>query len=809
MKHLKLLFTALLLLYGSVTSAYDFEVDGICYRITDTINNTVEITYKGEILEYYNDQVHSLVIPEKVAYNGVTYSVTGIGVWAFNSYVTLSEITIPSSVTYIGERAFFNCVALTSIDIPSSVTYIGGDAFDNTLWLDSKPDGIIYIGEILYCYKGEMSENFWINVKDGTSSIASNAFSNCNNLAGISIPQSVIDIGYGAFTGCSGLTSIKIPNRVTSIENDAFSDCTNLTSIEIPAGVTSIGSEAFSGCTGLTSIEIPAGVTSVENDAFSGCTNLTSIEIPGSVTSIEYGAFSGCTNLASIEIPGSVTSIGSYAFSGCTNLASFGIPAGVTSIGHNAFYNCTGLTSIEIPEAVTSVGSQAFSGCTGIESVYISDLAAWCRIDFESVSSNPLDSNRNLYLNGEKTTDLVIPDGVTEIKAFAFANCTKLTSIKLPQTLERIADAAFMNCVGLTEIEIPSRVNSIDYAAFYGCTRLTAVYISDLAAWCGINFASSNSNPLECGGYLYLNGEKVTDAVIPEGVTAIKDYTFAGSAGLASISFPQTLEHVGKDSFIGTGWYNNHPNGVVYAGNVLYKYKGVMPADTRVVVKEGTVTISESAFGHCTNLVGIDIPGSVTTIGAKAFMDCTGLTSIEIPGNVTRVEDMTFYGCSNLADIELHDNIAYIGEYAFSRTAWYENRPDGALYIGKVLYGYIGTIPEDSDVVIEDGTLAISSNAFYYRELTGVVIPNSVKYIGNNAFSYSALKRVTMGSGITSIGNEAFAECYYLGEVHISDIEAWRKISYADDDYPFTYADLYVNGVLVEKGAVRSYEEYE
>lgn len=113
MSYLKHLFTALLLLCYNIATAYDFEVDGICYRITDTINNTVGITYKGELLEYYNNQVHSLVIPEKVAYNGVTYSVTGIDVWAFNGYVTLSEITIPGSVTSIGSDAFSGCTKTT------------------------------------------------------------------------------------------------------------------------------------------------------------------------------------------------------------------------------------------------------------------------------------------------------------------------------------------------------------------------------------------------------------------------------------------------------------------------------------------------------------------------------------------------------------------------------------------------------------------------------------------------------------------------------------------------------------------------
>ncbi|MBR5576473.1 MAG: leucine-rich repeat domain-containing protein, partial [Bacteroidaceae bacterium] len=108
-----------------------------------------------------------------------------------------------------------------------------------------------------------------------------------------------------------------------------------------------------------------------------------------SVKSIGYSAFYGCFGLRSVTISNSVTSIGDYAFS------------------------YSGLTSVTIPNSVTSIGNNAFMGCSGLTSVHISDIAAWCNIEFSRTDSNPLYYAHYLYLNGEEVKDLVIPNSVT------------------------------------------------------------------------------------------------------------------------------------------------------------------------------------------------------------------------------------------------------------------------------------------------------------------------------------------------------------------------------------------------------------
>ena len=139
------------------------------------------------------------------------------------------------------------------------------------------------------------------------------------------------------------------------------------------------------------------------------------------------------------------------------------------SIWDYAFSGCSGLTSVTIPNSVTSIGDYAFSGCSDLTSVYISDIAAWCNIDFKSGSSNPLSHAHHLYLNGEEVKDLVIPNSVTSIGDLAFYDCSGLTSVTIPNSVTSIGDYAFWGCSGLTSVTIPNSVTSIGWGAFSGC----------------------------------------------------------------------------------------------------------------------------------------------------------------------------------------------------------------------------------------------------------------------------------------------------------------------------------------------------
>ncbi len=416
------------------------------------------------------------------------------------------------------------------------------------------------------------------------TSIGSDAFSHCSDLASVSIPNSVTSIGDDAFYGCEGLTSITIPNSVTSIGLTAFALCKSLSSIKvgngntrydsrnncngiietstntlivgcknttIPNSVTSIGFAAFYGCRGLTSITIPNSVTSIGNNSFFSCSNLTSITIPNSVTFIGHSAFLGCSRLTSITIPNSVITIREMAFSSCTGLTSVTIPNSVTSIGERAFSGCSNLTSITIPNSVTSISRQTFSGCS-------------------------------------RLTSITIPNSVTSIGESAFYGCINLASVTIGNSLTTIGDGAFGNCSDLTSITIPNNVTIIGGNAFSGCSRLTSITFGNSLTIIGGNAFSG------CG---------LTSITIPNSVEEICPKTFYGCINLASVTIGNSVTFIANEAFSGC--------------------IGL----TSVTIPNSVKEIGPKTFFDCTELTSVTIGNGVTIIGESAF-DGTAISTV-------------------------------------------------------------------------------------------------------------------------------------------------------------------------------------
>ncbi|MBR5104847.1 MAG: leucine-rich repeat protein, partial [Alistipes sp.] len=198
---------------------------------------------------------------------------------------------------------------------------------------------------------------------------------------------------------------------------------------------------------------------------------------PKTATTVGSSSTNISTNKGHVVIPNGVTEIKAEAYKGNTELKSIIIPNSVTEIQDNAFLDCKSLESITIPNSVTKIGKDAFKGCYRLKSVHISDLSAWCKIEFADILSTPLRNGTSLYLKGRLVTSLTIPTDITEIKPYAFMDCFSLTSVTIPNSVTKIGSFAFYGCRSLTSITIGNRVTSIGSYAFDGCTSLTNITI--------------------------------------------------------------------------------------------------------------------------------------------------------------------------------------------------------------------------------------------------------------------------------------------------------------------------------------------
>ena len=257
---------------------------------------------------------------EKLTSVNFSETLKSIGAFAFVECKKLSEITIPQSVTSVGEYAFSGCENLASVIVSDDLPYVGGRAFEKTKWLNSQPDGVVYIGKSAYGYKGDMPKNTELSLKSGITNISGYAFYEEKNLTSVKIPETVSRIGNWAFLDCEGLKNVNIPDGVKRIESWTFSNCSSLTNITVPDSVTVLDGLAFSYCTNLKNIELSKNLTEIGMGALSHCTSLETIDIPDSVIIMDNIAMAGCSELKSVNIGSNLKTVGGQVFAGCTSL---------------------------------------------------------------------------------------------------------------------------------------------------------------------------------------------------------------------------------------------------------------------------------------------------------------------------------------------------------------------------------------------------------------------------------------------------------------------------------------------------------
>ncbi len=553
--------------------------------------------------------------------------------------------------------------------------------------------------------------------------------------------QSFSEIGSGAFFNFSGLTAVK-GTSVTKLNNQAFDNCTSLASINFP-NLQTIEEYSFGHCTSLKSYTIPESVTSIDGAAFYGCTNLTNLSVNSNSyffscenrilynknkTTI-YAFLSSRTDTAYV-VPSTVRTIGERAFCYNNYIKSIVLSNGVETIRSSAFVGSK-IQSIYIPQSVTSIFGSVFTYCNSLTSVKVA-------------SSTPI-TLKSAIFNNTKTITLYVPQGSKE--AYESANYWKDASNIVeyaPSPIIQFADANVKSvCVA-----------NWDYDGDGELSEEEAQEIREIGTQFQGNTDITSFNELQ-----YFTNLKT-----------IGTSAFSGCTNLESFTLPASLTKIGQYAFLNTAWLNAQPEGLVYIGNVLYTYKGTMPADTKIVVKDGTTCICNYAFYNQTNLIEIELPNSLLYLGTEdisldeygyVFSGCTGLTTIKIPAGVKDIIRYNFYR-SGLKTVELPEGLESIGNSSFRSCT----------------------------------------------SLESIVIPDKVRTIGKNTFrDCSKLQQVTMPSSLMSVASDAFRGCGQLQRVDISNLSGWCNVDFADyRANPLTFAHhLYLDGKEVVEFETDSY----
>lgn len=735
------------------------------------------------------DKLAGIVVPE---------GVTGIGNYAFAFCTTLEAVKLPESLRTLGEGVFQSCNELDiyedlgggveyGVNIPEGIESVGESAFGGTKWYSSQPDGVVYVGNHAYKFKGEAPAETAITLKDGTASVVNGAFYNCTWLTEINIPSSTLKIGESAFKNCSALETLNLSEGLVSIGGEAFKDCVALKTLVIPDSVTYIGSGAFSGCRienitmgngltsipstlisgGLKNIKISENVEEIADSAFAHCMAIESITLPSSVKKIGSNAFYYCIKLSEINFGGNVEFVGegafdktpwydaqsdgllyvdkaAYKYLGEPNGEELVIKEGTVCICPSALRNVSGFKSITVADSVVSFSENSFTNC-GVESFVMGD-------SMKTIPGGLLKDQLKSFVIGE---------GVAEIKENTFYGFSLLENITISDSVEAIGDCAFMGCGKIKEITIPDSVTTCSNTAFFataienvimgsGLTEIPDGLISDYikSIEIGENVEAIKKSAFE-------NSNLIEKINLPSKIEAIGENAFKNASALKEINIPKAVKTIQKDAFDGcvslekaviednASWCgvsleNEKSNPAYYTGALVIDGK-----TDSLVIDEAVETLNPYVFYNCSELKSVDL-SNVKIIGKNAFEKCTGLSVLDVPSSVEVIGEKAFAGCNSISSLNLSEGLVSIFNSAF----------EGCSLI--------------KDVTIPNSVTAIGQDAFLYCPLEAVVMGNGLKEIPVTLLNTN-LVSFKVGDGVEKIPGYAFHDCSKLETIEMPD----------------------------------------
>ena len=725
-------------------------------------------------------------------------------------------------------------------------------------------ESVATIGNYAFSYcSGLATVNF--NATNCTTMGSSSypVFSGCTSLSTLNIGENVTNIPSYAFYNCRGLTSLTYNAANCAFgNNNGITGNTSIRTLTIGESVTNYPVSAFRGLSGLTSVYYNRSLADWCGITFGGTDYnpvyyahnlyingelLTNLVIPESVAEVKPYSFCGASCITSLSIPDYVTNIGNYAFYNCSGLTSLTYNAANCAFGNNN--GITGNTSIRtltIGESVTNYPVSAFRGLSGLTSVYYNrSLADWCGITFGGTDYNPVYYAHNLYINGELLTNLVIPESVAEVKPYSFCGASCITSLSIPDYVTNIGNYAFYNCSGLTSLTynaancafgnnngitgntsirtltIGESVTNYPVSAFRGLSGLTSVYYNrSLADWCGITFGGTDYNPVYYAHNLYINGELLTNLVIPESVTEVKPYSFCGASCITSLSIPDYVTSIGSYAFSSCNGLTELTLGESLTSIADYAFSGCSALTTlnynpinctsfgsnngisgntsltTLTIGENVMSIPNSAFTNCSGLTGtLTIPNSVTSIGSYAFYGCSGISSLTVGESVASIGESAFENCSQIRTMTLGSNVATIGNNAFANCTGLFMATVKPEFPPMAQSGTFTNVSSTAVIKVPCGSVAYYNAAQYWNYFTNVqgeYVYSLTVGCNNNTMGYATVVSAPTCNNPSGVISATAYDRYRFDSWNDGNTENPRTVTLTSDaNYIANFASLY------------------
>ena len=489
---------------------------------------------------------------------------------------------------------------------------------------------------------------------------------------------------------------------------------------------------------------------------------------------IENGTLQGYSGLGGVvTVPEGVYALGENVFRDCVSLTGIILPPSLKVISKGAFWGCIRLEQVILPSHTEELGPWSFFGCTALREIVFSP-------ELRIIDTGAFQGCRSL-------TDVRLPGSMPSLGISAFDGCSSLRHVAFSSGTEQVGAGAFRACTALESVDMPA-IRKIGDRSFWGCSALQSIVFPDTLETIGDD------------AFYYCTS--LSSVSFPQSLLEIGQSAFYGCGALAVLAVPDGAMDIGRSAFSKTQWLDSHEDGCVYIGKTLYQYKGLVPEEGTVTVRNGTERIAGYAFCDCPGLRRIDFPSGLREIGESSFEGCSVLSEIVLPdgmenirknafrndaclrsvlfpGTAAIIGDGAFRGCKALRHVSLPESLRSVGEGVFSgcsfleklnipeRSAFYDT-VDGVLFTknSRVLCLY----PEgkaEKTWRVPDGTERILPAAFAgVAKLRVLYLPSSLESLLPGSFAEAPLEYVRLPRSIRRLPPDVFAQntavaCYY------------------------------------------------